>query len=83
MILKDGTDYQIPYLDIEDYQRTYPGVNIYREIQKMERWCKDNPAKRKTIKGVGRFVNSWLSRATPEPTQETIVNRMTDRSWAG
>lgn len=47
----------------ERYKTLYPGVNIEMEFLKMAQWSEDNPKRRKTFGGCGRFVSSWLDRA--------------------
>lgn len=45
-----------------EWQGTYRGVDVKAECQKAWQWCQDNPAKRKTAKGMARFLSTWLSR---------------------
>ncbi len=33
-----------------------------QELQKMRAWLDSNPTKRKTRKGIERFINNWLAR---------------------
>ena len=63
LTLNDKTEYPFYQSDIDEYSDLYPAVNVLQELKKMRGWCKDNPTKRKTKKGIRRFVNSWLSRA--------------------
>ena len=63
MILNTGEEWQADDSDIIQWQKTYPAVDIFAELAKMESWLDANPSKRKTSKGIKRFVNSWLSRA--------------------
>ena len=44
-----------------EYQTAYPGVDVGLELKAIRQWCLDNPARRKTLRGVPRFLNSWLS----------------------
>ena len=37
-------------------------MDIERELYKMIAWLNSNPTKRKTKRGVNRFINSWLSK---------------------
>lgn len=60
--LNDGTEWVCPLADYEEYRRLYPGVDIDKAFREMRAWCKSNPAKRKTARGIKRFVNGWLSR---------------------
>ena len=63
MILKDGTHWEPGDEDIIAWQRSYSDVDIYAELGAMESWCDANPSKRKTKKGIKRFINAWLNRA--------------------
>lgn len=60
--LNDGTEWKCPLADYEEYKRLYPGVDIDNAFREMRAWCNSNPTKRKTARGIKRFVNGWLSR---------------------
>lgn len=60
--LNDGTEWVCPLADYEEYRRLYPGIDIDKAFREMRAWCKSNPAKCKTARGIKRFVNGWLSR---------------------
>ena len=61
IILNDGTYFIIPNDYYEKLKPLFPDVNIKKELRKMSAWCLSNPAKRKTRRGITRFINSWLS----------------------
>ena len=61
--LADGSTYEIPVDKLQIWEKAYPGVDIKQESQKVIAWCYSNPTKRKTHRGVSRFINSWLDRA--------------------
>jgi len=63
MICKNGTDWQPTDEQILQWQHAYPEVDIFAELNVMAAWLQSNEPKRKTEKGMPRFVNSWLSRA--------------------
>ena len=46
----------------DELQRAYPGVDIRTELAKARAWCVTNPTKRKTARGVPRFLNAWMER---------------------
>lgn len=48
---------------IVEYEHTYPGVDVRKELAESLQWCRDNPTKQKTHGGMPRFINSWLSSA--------------------
>lgn len=60
--LNDGTEWRCPLVEYEEYKRLYPGVDIDNAFREMRAWCNSNPTKRKTARGIKRFVNGWLSR---------------------
>ena len=70
--LCNGTEYQLPLSEYEEYLRLYPGVDIKQEFRNMRGWCLKNPAKRKTPKGIGRFINSWLAREQDRGGRKTF-----------
>lgn len=62
LVLNDKSEYPIYQDYIDQMQDLYPAVNVEVEFRKMSAWCINNPDKRKTKKGITRFINSWLSR---------------------
>lgn len=63
LTLNDKTEYPFYQSDIDEYSKLYPAVDVLQEFRKMKGWCMDNPTRRKTKRGIRKFVNSWLSRA--------------------
>lgn len=55
--------YDVPLSLIEQWKMAYPSVNIEQELQKMIAWLNANPTRKRTRKGIERFVVSWLNRA--------------------
>lgn len=45
-----------------EWEETYPGVDIEAICRQALQWCRDNPGKRKTAKGMTRFLGSWIGR---------------------
>jgi hypothetical protein len=70
-ILKNGSDWPLPDGKMEQYQTTYPDVKVEQELRKAAQWLIDNPGRRKTAKGMCRYLNSWLGRA--KPTKKRFV----------
>lgn len=60
--LNDGTLYSVLGSDVEEWKRCYPAVDVEQQLRSMKSWCNCNPAKRKTRKGVMRFIDNWLSK---------------------
>jgi hypothetical protein len=61
--LNTGEEYPITVSIVEKLKPIYPAVNIEQEIRKMQGWLLGNPTKRKTQRGVMRFVTNWLASA--------------------
>lgn len=62
IILNDGTEWRPDQALFAEYIRLYPNVDVKQQFNEMRGWCLSNPAKRKTPRGIKRFVNGWLSR---------------------
>ena len=60
--LNDKTEYPVYDDDVEDYKSLYPAVDVEQQLRNMKGWCDANPSKRKTSKGIKRFITSWLCR---------------------
>lgn len=62
LTLNDKSEYPFFRKDIDEYKELYPAVDVEQQFRTMKGWCKDNPTKRKTKRGIRKFVNSWLAR---------------------
>lgn len=62
LILNDKSFYDVSLEKIALWKDTYPAVDVEQELKKMVAWCDSNPQKRKTKKGIERFINNWLSK---------------------
>ena len=61
--LNNGETWSPTDEEIIEWQRLYGAVDVFQELNGMRGWLDANPTKRKTPRGIKRFVNSWLSRA--------------------
>ena len=61
--LNDGTEWLMPLELYEEYCKTYPALDIKQEIKQMRVWSMSNPTKKKTKRGITRFVNTWLDNS--------------------
>ena len=46
--------------DLTYYSGIYPNVDILQEFRNMVGWLNANPTKKKTAKGIDKFINNWL-----------------------
>lgn len=60
--LVDGSDYPITQDDIDEWSDAFPNVDVLQQLKAMKLWLKDNPTKKKTQKGIRRFVTNWLDK---------------------
>ena len=49
--------------DMQIWVQLYPIVDVEQELNAMAGWLHANPTRRKTMRGIKRFINSWLSKA--------------------
>ena len=59
--LNDGSSHPITQAEVDQYAQLYPAVDIMQELRKMHGWCDANPTRKKTKKGIKRFIASWLA----------------------
>ncbi len=82
-MLKDGTYHRISKGEYENLKEAFPNVNLDIEIKKMVLWCSDpaNAQKRKTKKGIMKFIRSWLGRSgAPVVFQKPEQNEKKEKS---
>lgn len=60
--LNDGDIYPVTQEQAAEWGSLYPAVDVMQQLRAMKGWLNANPAKRKTRRGILRFVNGWLSR---------------------
>lgn len=67
MPLKDGTSYAVTWEELDHWRVRFPGLDINQQFRSMIAWLEVNPERRKTQRGIGRFIVSWLSRRADKP----------------
>ena len=60
--LNDGTDYQVSQEQFHEWESLYPAVDVMQQLRNMRGWLIGTPTKRKTKRGIVRFITGWLSR---------------------
>ncbi len=83
LILNDKSEHGVTKTEVDTWKELYPAVNIEQELRNMKGWLISNPTKRKTKKGINRFINNWLSREQdkgykqpqPESQQKSIYKK--------
>lgn len=62
LILNDGAEWYPTQALLREYIRLYPNVDVKQQFRSMRAWCVSNPTRRKTIRGIKRFVGAWLDK---------------------
>ena len=63
MVGKDGRTWRVPQSLVNELAVAFPSVDVVAEGRKARTWCVANPAKRKTAKGMAKFLFNWITRA--------------------
>ena len=79
LTLNDKTLYDVTQNDFKEYEELYPNVDIMQELRKMKGWLNANPTKRKTKRGIKRFINNWLSREQDKPKPNNVRKEPTPK----
>lgn len=61
--LADKSEYHLTRADLTELSNLYPGVDPEKELLKAKGWLIANPTRRKTPRGIARFLHGWLGRA--------------------
>ena len=89
-VTMDGKDWTAPAGLMKDLVIIYGEKTVEQELLKAHAWLEADPARRKTQRGMGRFLNGWLSRAssmvrTPIKTllkrESLLTTNGTQESW--
>lgn len=60
----NGTmEWGLTHSKAKEYLESFPAVDIEIEARKALQWCRDNPQKRKTFRGMPAFLSRWFSKA--------------------
>lgn len=77
--LNTSEEYPFFEKDILEFSELYPAVDILQAMRGMKGWLMTNPTRRKTKRGIKRFVNSWLAK---EQDRGGTLNRVPNTNFA-
>jgi hypothetical protein len=83
MPLNNGDSYGVLAAHVEEFKKLYPAVNVEQSLRSMRAWCIANPTKRKTAKGILRFINTWLSKDQDRGGNRHETHQRPDNSARG
>lgn len=82
--LDDGTNWEVPASFQRELVEVYSGFDLSDEFAKMKAWLIGNPDRRKTKRGVKRFIVNWLNKAFDgRPRKPKAVATCSDCSAPG
>lgn len=55
---------------VAEWQETYADIDIAAQLRKARQWCVDNVDRRKTKRGMRRFIGSWLAEAERQTVEK-------------
>ena len=71
-----GEEYHVSKEFYNTMAELYPNTNVLDELKRMRAWLLTNKQKRKTLSGMEKFINSWLSRQQNNTTyQHTNITK--------
>jgi hypothetical protein len=68
--LKNGSSYLVTKAMIDQWQKSFPAVNVLQVLRTIQEWNQANPRKRKQETGILRHINLWLAREEEKYKQE-------------
>lgn len=60
--LNDGSEYSVSQSQCQEWETLYPAVDVMQQLRNMRGWLLSNPDKRKTKRGIQRFITAWLAK---------------------
>lgn len=73
--------FHVEQKDIDEMKELYPDVDIFAELRKMKGWLIGNNGRKKTARGMPRFMHNWLSKAQDNGPKN--AQQQTTRSKVG
>lgn len=61
-LAKKGEEYPVTQKDVDEWQGSYPGIDVMQELRNCCQWNRDNPTRRKTKGGIRKHISGWLAR---------------------
>ena len=72
LIKRDGS-HHIYQSDVDNYQDTFPGVDVLQELKEIRQWSEDHESRRKTRKGIKKHISYWLSKEQDKAKGTNVV----------
>lgn len=59
---KNGSEWPLSEAKLREYREAYPAIDVPDALRRAKQYLIDNPLRRKTARGMPRYLNSWLGR---------------------
>jgi len=82
LLLNTGEKYPVTNDQVREWAALFPSVDVPQQLRNMLAWCQSNPTKRKTKRGISRFVASWLTRVQDQGPLHGKTNQHDNRGSA-
>ncbi|KHE07941.1 hypothetical protein IB70_04730 [Citrobacter braakii] len=60
--LNDGAEFVVTEAMVSEWAALYPAVDVRQQLRNQCGWLKSEPKRRKTARGVKKFITGWLAR---------------------
>ncbi|CRL45853.1 hypothetical protein SGGMMB4_03957 [Sodalis glossinidius str. 'morsitans'] len=87
--LNDGSEFSVTEALVTEFESLYPAVDVRQELRNQRGWLLAQPRRRKTRRGIRRFVSGWMCREqdragrTRSPTAQAVTGLdWDDTKWA-
>lgn len=70
-----GKGYRPAQSLVEEIKAAYPTLDVSQELQRARLWLIANPSKRKTVRGMSKFLAGWMSRQKPHDASKPVRPR--------
>lgn len=58
---KDGLDHDVTEADVDEWESSFPGLDVRQCLRSFRAWSIASPEKRKTRKGINKAIVRWLT----------------------
>lgn len=78
-----GNEVPVSQVEVDELSKLYPAVDVMQQLRNMRGWLLANPERRKTERGMKRFVNSWLAKTQNRNTGNNTPRRDWNETTGG
>ncbi|WP_218813542.1 hypothetical protein [Rickettsiella endosymbiont of Dermanyssus gallinae] len=64
--LQKNHQFLVTPAQLENWQKTYPNINVLQELRQIQAWNEANPTELKTTLTIFRHINTWLAKEQRE-----------------